>query len=104
MSEILNHKEVYKDDEFGALIVHYFLDRIWIHADLYTEVTPKLLRKAWDVLDALEDNLKSRGVKCYYTCIDTADRAKFAHNFGFNATDELLNLDGHEFEIMSKEL
>jgi hypothetical protein len=104
MSEILNlSKEVYKDDD-GAVIVHHLLDRVWLHVDLYEPVNHKILRKGWDVLDALEDNLRSRGIKRYYTCVDTEDRVKFASYYGFRGAGQILNLAGFEFDIMYKEL
>lgn len=103
MSAILNPNPVYKDED-GEINLSIYLDRLWVHTLLNTKINHKFIRKAWNVLDALEDNLKSRGFKRYYTAVDTEEQFRFASNFGFNATDELLNINHFHFEIMSKDI
>ena len=73
----------------------------WVWADILGRVTKANIKHWHSVFDAMDRQLKSKGVECYYTMVSDSGRYRFAKHFGFKTTKVVIN---QEIEIMRKDL
>lgn len=104
--EIPAHKLIYEGAP-GKVFLTPHLGRLWMHVEVTQPINAKRMRECWEVIDALDDALRLKGIKEYHTAVDTHERFRFAQSFGFHAINECIRdewVDKDLFQIMVKDL
>ena len=90
------------EDETGKLFGVLEIDgRFFIHSILYAPEKLSVIKHYKNILHALEDQLRSRGVEKYYTMADSENGFRFNKLMGFETNLEVWD---DIYEVMVKEL
>lgn len=92
---------VYKGVE-GYLLLHVAQGRIFLHAGLKGDKKLSTFKRQREILDNLELDLAEKGIKRYYTVVNTTKQWRYAYHMGFEMTGEVLV--GADYAIMYKDL
>lgn len=94
-------RNVIVDNELGKLYGVLEIDgRFYIHTDFFQPDRAKI-KQYKETLNNLEDNLRDRGLKRYFTMADSVEGFRFNKLMGFNTIYEVWN---DQYEVMVKEL
>lgn len=99
--ETLHHSIIFKSPLLTLHGVYEADDRFYIHSKITNPKKPSTIKYCKQVLSVLEDNLRARGFKKYYTMADSKINYKYNQIYGFTSNFEVY---GDIYEVMVKDI
>lgn len=90
---------MYEDEVVTVYMGFDFLNRLQMHAKYHTPVTGDVIKYSKEVLEGIEEGLKSKGVSEYFTLVDSVEAYKYCKLLGFRTTLETIK---DKYEYMKK--
>ena len=95
------HKVIYEDEYGKCYGVLDYAGRFFVHNEFKDPSKVESIKHYKEVQAELEDQLRQRGLKRYFTMADSVENFKFCQMFGFQTALEVWE---DKYEIMVKEL